>query len=385
MDRRRDIAELSAALRLSPVVAILGPRQVGKTTLARQIAVRRQGPSTFFDLERSEDLRALADPFVALEGLKGLVILDEIQRRPDLFPALRVLADRRPLRARFLVLGSASPDLLRQSSETLAGRIHYHDLQGFTLDEVGTGALSKLWMRGGFPRSFLARSAEQSLLWREDLIRTFLEKDLPQLGPAIPAPTMNRFWNMLAHYHAQIWNGAELARAFAIGETTVRRYLDLLTATLMVRQLRPWHENLGKRLVKAPKVYLADSGLLHALLGIRDVADLDRHPKVGASWEGFCLAAVERQLGTRRQDSHFWATHGGAELDLVVVRGRRRLGFEFKRTTAPEVTKSMHLALEDLRLERIDVVHAGQRTFHLAPKIRALALSRLLGDLEPLA
>lgn len=384
MDRLTELATLEAALRANPVVAILGARQVGKTTLARALAARRRGKATFFDLERPEDLRALTDPFVALEGIEGLIVLDEIQRRPELFQALRVLADRRPVRARFLVLGSASPELLRQSSESLAGRIHYHELAGFALDEVGTSNLSRLWLRGGFPRSFLARSTTLSFAWREDFIRTFLERDIPQLGPAVPAPTLHRFWTMVAHYHGQTWNGAELTRAFALGETTVRRYLDLLTATFMVRQLQPWHENIGKRLVKAPKIYLTDSGLLHALLGIRDASDLDRHPKVGASWEGYALAAVERRLGTPRRDSHFWATHGGAEIDLVVAHGRHRLGFEFKRTTAPEVTRSMRIALEDLDLARIDVVHAGQRTFALASRIRALALSRVLDDLDSL-
>ena len=385
MERPFEIARLETALRTNPVVAILGARQVGKTTLARKLAARRKGRSIFFDLERPEDLQALADPFVALEPLQGLVVLDEIQRRPDLFQALRVLADRRPAQARFLVLGSASPELLRQSSESLAGRIHYHELRGFALDEVGVPGLSKLWLRGGFPRSYLARSVAASVAWRENFIRTFLERDIPQLGPAIPAPTLHRFWTMLAHYHAQIWNGAELARAFSLGEATVRRYLDLLTATFMVRQLQPWHENLGKRVVKSPKIYLTDTGLLHALLGIRDASSLDRHPKVGASWEGFALACVERQLGTRSEDSYFWATHAGAELDLIVVRGTRRLGFEFKRTTAPGVTKSMHIALDDLRLERLDVMHAGERTYELAPRIRAVSLSRIAQDLERLA
>ena len=385
MERSSELAHVEKALRLNPVVAILGARQVGKTTLARDLASRRGGEVTFFDLERTEDLRALADPFLALEPLRGLVVLDEIQRRPALFEALRVLADRRPLRARFLVLGSAAPELLRQSSESLAGRIHYHELHGLALDEVGEGAASRLWLRGGFPRSYLARSGAASLQWREDFIRTFLERDVAQLGPAVAAPTMHRFWSMIAHYHGQTWNGAELARAFAIGETTTRRYLDLLTATFVVRQLPPWHENLGKRLVKSPKVYVRDSGLLHALLGIGDLAALERHPKVGASWEGFALSAVERRLGTEGAGSHFWATHGGAEIDLVVMRGRSRLGFEFKRTTVPEVTKSMRIALQDLKLDRIDVVHAGRHTLDLAPGIRALALSRILEDLDPIA
>jgi predicted AAA+ superfamily ATPase len=383
MDRASHVRAVSDALRGFPVVAILGARQIGKTTLARQIAAARSR-AAFFDLERSEDLQRLADPMVALEPLRGLVVLDEVQRRPDLFVSLRVLADRRPLPARFLVLGSASPELLRQSSESLAGRILHYELGGISLDEVGAGALRRLWMRGGFPRSYLARSAADSRLWRQEFLRTFVERDLPQIGVTIPAVTLHRFWTMLAHYHGQIWNGAELARAFGVSDMTVRRYLDLLTGTFVVRQLPPWFENIGKRVVRSPKVYLSDSGLLHALLGIGDEEALERHPKVGASWEGFAIACLERRLGVRRGEAHFWATHGGAELDLVVVRGEHRLGFEIKRTSAPSTTRSMRVALEDLRLERLDVVHAGHDTFPLGPRIRALSLERISKDLDPL-
>ena len=321
---------------------------------------------------------------LALGGLRGLVVLDEIQRRPDLFPVLRVLADRPGSTTRFLVLGSASPILLRQSSESLAGRILYHQLEGLGLEEVGLGERDRLWLRGGFPRSFLAESDEASAEWRRELVRTFLERDLPELGVTIPSATLHRFWTMIAHYHGQVWNGAELARAFAVAESTIRRYLDLLTSALALRQLQPWFENLKKRQVKSPKVYLADNGLLHTLLGIETQDDLMRHPKVGASWESFALSETLIRLGARREECFFWATHAGAELDLFVKRGRRRLGFEFKLASAPRMSRSMHSALADLELDRLDVVHAGEHTYPLADKVRALALARLCDDLEPL-
>jgi predicted AAA+ superfamily ATPase len=321
---------------------------------------------------------------LALGPLRGLVVIDEFQRRPDLFPVLRVLADRPRRPARFLLLGSASPDLLRGSSETLAGRIAYHELPGFSLAEVSPHRLGALWLRGGFPRSFLARTEPASWRWRQQLIRTFLERDLPGLGLRLAADTLQRFWTMLAHHHAQVWNASELGRAFGVADTTVRGYLDLLASAFMVRLLLPWSENLGKRQVKAPKVYLRDTGLLHALLAIRSAGDLERHPKVGASWEGFMLAQVIQHLGAEPRECHFWATHGGAELDLLVVRGRRRLGFEFKRTSSPTLTRSMRTALADLKLERLDVLHAGDSTFPLGPTIRAVAAHRLLLDVRPL-
>jgi predicted AAA+ superfamily ATPase len=382
--RSRHLTRLHTLLAESPIVAIIGARQIGKTTLARQLAQQTAAPVTVFDLENPRDLARLEDPMLALEGLEGLVVLDEIQRRPELFPILRVLADRRPLPARFLVLGSASPDLLKQSSESLAGRIQYYQLGGFALDEIDAGAAQQLWVRGGFPAAFLASSLAASVRWRENFVQTFLERDLPQLGVRVPAITLRRFWTMMAHYHAQIWNGAELARAFGMSVSTVHRYLDTLTAALVLRQLPPWFENLGKRQVKAPKIYVADSGLLHTLLGVETVEDLERHPKVGASWEGFALGEVITRLGARPEQCFFWATHTGAELDLLVVRGSRRWGFEFKRTVAPRLTRSMHSALADLRLECLDVVHAGDQTFALAEPVRALALTRLLDDLDPL-
>ncbi len=384
LPRDRHLDRVQALLGRHPAVAVLGARQVGKTTLAQQVGERFRGPVHRFDLEDPDDLARLAEPKLALDGLDGLVILDEVQRRPDLFPVLRVLIDRREANAVFLVLGSASPDLLRQSAETLAGRITYHEIGGFTLDEVGVDAADRLWLRGGFPRSYLARSGADSFEWRRSFIRTFLERDLAQLGIRIPGVTMHRFWRMIAHYHGQVWNGAELARAFGVAGTTVRRYLDILTGALVLRQLSPWHENVGKRQVKAPKVYVSDSGLLHALLGLATRNDLEGHPKVGASWEGFVLNEMLTRLGAVPEEAFFWATHAGAELDLLVVRGGRRLGFEIKRTTAPAVTRSMRAARETLRLESIDVIYAGARTFPLEEGFRAVAVADLLETIKPL-
>ena len=384
IDRPRHLSRLRQLVRRSPVVAILGPRQVGKTTLAAAIRKSWKGPVTAFDLEDPADVASLADPMLALRTLRGLVILDEIQRRPELFPVLRVLADRPRNPARFLVLGSASPELLQQSSESLAGRLAFHELGPFSVDEVGAARRDQLWLRGGFPRSFLARSGHDSLDWRLDFISTFLARDLPQLGVSIPAAPLRRFWTMLAHYHGQVWNASEFARSFGVSDMTVRRYLDLLAATFVVRVLLPWHENLGKRQVKSPKIYIADSGMLHALLNLGAREDLERHPKVGASFEGLAIASIVDRLRARWDECYFWATHAGAELDLLVVRGRTRIGFEIKRTVAPAVTPSMRIAIDDLKLSRLDVIHAGDKTFPLAPRIRAVALSRLLDDVPPL-
>lgn len=384
IDRRRHLDRIGWLFRTFPVVAILGARQVGKTTLARAFGETSGGPVTHFDLERAADLALLADPELVLAPLQGLVILDEIQRRPELFPVLRVLVDRPESDTRFLVLGSASPDLLRQSSESLAGRIGYHRLRGLALDEVGTAAFDRLWLRGGFPRSFLASEEPASVEWRRSFLQTFLERDLPQLGVRTPAETLRRFWSMVAHYHAQTWNGAEIARAFGIGESSVRRYLDLLTGALVLRQLPPWHANLSKRQVRSPKVFVDDSGLLHTLLGVESSGDLAGHPKVGASWEGFLVKEIIERLNAREEECYFWATQAGAELDLLIVSGQRRLGFEIKRTTAPRLTRSMAVVLEDLDLERLDVVHAGEATFPLAQKVRAVSVSALLDQLEPL-
>jgi len=379
IERPHHVAWVRRLLSEQPVVALLGARQVGKTTLARQVARSYGASVAFFDLESSRDLAKLADPMLALEPLRGLVVLDEVQRRPDIFPTLRVLADRRR-GARFLVLGSASPGLLRQTSETLAGRIAFHHLDGLSLREVGSRRASDLWLRGGFPRSFVARILGASLRWRRDLVSTYLERDLPQLGIRVPSTTLLRFWTMLAHVHGQILNWSELGRSMAVSDATIRHYVDVLASTFMVRMLPPWHENLSKRQVKAPKIYVRDSGILHALLDIETMHALEQHPKIGASWEGFCVESLIAQLGARPEQCYFWATHAGAELDLLVVAKGRRRGFEIKRTVSPRVTPSMQVALHDLKLDSLDVIHAGQDTFPLARKIRAVSISRL-GDI----
>lgn len=372
LDRRR----LAAALRRSRVVALLGPRQSGKTTLARSFV--RADSRNYFDLEDPESLARLADPPLALRPLRGLIVIDEVQRRPELFPLLRVLADREPLPARFLILGSASPERLKQSSESLAGRIETLTLDGLRLADVGTAAQDRLWLRGGFPRSYTARSEAASLQWRRQFIQTFVERDMPQLGVTIPASALSRYWSMLAHHHGQVWNGAELARALAVSESTVRRYLDLLAGVFMVRVLPPWFENLGKRLVKSPKVYVRDSGLLHALLGVARVRDLEGHPKVGASWEGFAIEQTLRAIAP--DEAYFWATHQGAELDLLLFKNGRRIGVECKRTSSPALTPSMRTALAELRLSRLYVVYPGQRRFPLARGVEAVPLEALASD-----
>lgn len=384
VDRDVHRQRIASLLRRFPVVAILGARQVGKTTLAGQIVRTASTRHVRFDLEDPSDRARLADPKLVLQDLTGIVVLDEVQYRPDLFPVLRVLADRRPIRARFLVLGSASPELLRQTSETLAGRIAYYDLPGLSLREIGPSHLDRLWVRGGFPRSFLGRSDADSMAWRQAFIRTFLERDLPSLGVRVAAETMRRFWSMIAHHHAQTWNASEIGRSFGVADTTVRSYLDTLTDALVVRQLRPWHENLGKRQVKAPKIYVRDSGLLHALLNVTTRRDVEGHPKLGASWEGFVIDQVVQQLGVRADEMYYWRTHTGAELDLLVVRGGRRMGFEVKRTTAPAVTPSMRSALQDLRLTSLTVVHAGADSFPLAKTVRAVSATALIDEIRPM-
>jgi uncharacterized protein len=381
IDRPRHTLAIRRVLRRSRVVSILGARQVGKTTLARLVAGSR---GTWFDLEDPADLtRVAADPMLALRGLRGLVVLDEVQRAPTVFESLRVLADR-PRGARFMLLGSASPDLVRGMSETLAGRIELVDLSPLALDEVGANAWARLWLRGGFPRSFTARTDGDSVAWRRDFVRTFVERDASMLVPGAAAATVDRLWAMVAHWHGQVLNVAELGRSLAISEATVRRYIDILGGTFVVRVLRPWHENLAKRQVKAPKVYVSDSGMLHALLGIDTMHALDRHPKVGASWEGFALEQVIARLGARPSDCYFWATHQGAELDLLVARGTTRRGFEFKRADAPTMTASMRIAMEDLKLDSIEVIHPGANSYPLAPKIRAVAIADLWNAIAPL-
>ncbi|MBI5485529.1 MAG: ATP-binding protein [Deltaproteobacteria bacterium] len=347
-----------------PIVAILGPRQVGKTTMARQLATQWQGPVRYFDLEDPDDQARLTDPAFVLRPLTGLVVIDEIQTRPDLFPLLRVLADRQDMPARFLLLGSAAPELMRHAAESLAGRVVFHELEGLALDEIIPGkpevsAVDERWLRGGFPLALLAKSLSGSREWRDSFIRTYLERDLPQLGITLPALTLRRFWTMLAHYHGQTWNGSELARALGVSDKTVSRYLDILEGTYMAFRLAPWHTNLGKREVKAPKVYLADSGILHSLLGVGDQNSLLAHPKCGASWEGFIIREVIRSTGARRGEAFFWGVHTGAELDLLIQQDGRRLGFEIKLTSSPKVTPSMRSAYEVLGLDKLFVICHG--------------------------
>jgi len=363
------------AMSRAPIVLLTGPRQAGKSTLAR--AVVDPTPSHVFDLEDPRDDARLAEPMLALRELDGTVVIDEAQRRQDLFPLLRVLADEDDRPGRFLVLGSASPDLVGLASESLAGRVALVELGGFRLADLGPDALRDLWLRGGLPRSVLATDDGRSAAWRDDYIRTFLERDLATLGVRVPATTMRRFWTMLAHYHGQTWNGSELARALGVSQPTVARYLDALSDALVVRQLQPWFVNIAKRQVRAPKVYVRDSGLLHRLLAIGTMDDLLNHPKVGASWEGF---VIEQILLLDVSDPWYWATHAGAELDLLVHSAGRPVGLEVKRTDRPRVTLSMRHALEDLELGRLVVVHAGEQAFRLAERIDAIPARVLLTE-----
>jgi uncharacterized protein len=359
------------------VTALLGPRQCGKTTLGRAFATR---PDAYFDLEDPFDLARLEAPRQTLGSLTGLVIIDEIQRRPDLFPLLRVLADRPGTPARFLVLGSASLDMVKGLSESLAGRVGFVDLSGFDGTEVGFDRLDSLWLRGGFPESYLSDSDEASYAWRQQFIRTFLTRDIPQLGITIPAEQLRRFWLMVAHYHGQAWNASEIAGSLGVNYKTAQRYLDILTGSFMIRSLASWTENLGKRVRKAPKLYFRDSGVFHALQGIRSMPELQSHPKLGASWEGLALEHVLRVLRVEPGEAFHWATHGGAELDLMLVRGGRRWGFEFKYADAPRTTKSIRAALDDLALERLFVIYPGEKDYPLDDRIQVLALANVDGS-----
>ena len=360
-------------LERSRVVALIGPRQCGKTTLARLFV-----PPTsinYFDLEDPLSLARLDQPMTALQDLRGLVVIDEVQRRPELFPILRVLVDRTPLPARFLILGSASPALLRQSSESLAGRISIVTMSGLSLAEVGEEALNQLWRRGGFPLSFTAPSEESSLEWRKDFVRTFLERDIPQFGFSIPSTSLFRFWSLLAHYHGQIWNAAEAARTMSVSESSARRYVDLLQDLFMVRLLQPWFANLGKRQVKSPKIYVRDSGLLHYLLGVRTEQELLLHPRSGVSWEGFVIEEIIKAAAP--DETYFWATHSGAELDLLLIKNGRRIGVECKRVDAPRLTPSMRAAVDDLELSKLLVIYPGAQPYPLAENIHAIPFSSL--------
>ena len=378
IDRPRPLAALRRGLDRMPVVALLGPRQCGKTTLARMVAA--DGESLYLDLEKPTDRRRLESPMQFLEGRDGLVVLDEIQRLPELFEIVRVLADDPNTPARFLILGSASPDLVRGVSESLAGRVTFIDLGGFGADEVGLGAVPELWLRGGFPRSFLAADTDASLDWRQDFARTFLERDIPELGLSIPAETLRRFWMMLAHLHSELWNASTIGRSLGVTDKTARRYLDILVGAYMVRALPPWFENLKKRQVKSPKIFFRDCGLLHSLLGIVNRDQLLGHPKLGGSWEGFVIEHILDRLGSR--DAYFWATHQGAELDLLVFHRGRRLGFEVKFSDAPGLTKSMRVAHDDLELDTLWVVYPGDISWPMAERIEAVAFADLLTRLD---
>ena len=366
--RRAAEDQVRRALARSPVVALVGPRQCGKTTLARQLVTA--GSPNYFDLEDPVSLARLDQPRTALQDLAGVVVIDEVQHRPELFPVLRVLADREDSPARFLALGSAGPALLRQSAESLAGRIEYVELTGFQVAELGAERFDTLWVRGGFPRSMLAASEADSLAWRRAYVRSLVERDLPQFGADLRVPALHRFLTMLAHYHGQTLNVAELATALQIGQTTVRRYLDLLEQLFLIRQLRPWHQNLRKRQVKRPKLYLRDSGLYHHLTGIETMDALQTHPRLGASWEGFILEKVIAESGA--DQVHFWATHNGAELDLLLQAGGRRVGVEIKRVDAPRRTRSMAVALEDLKLDALRVVYPGTMRYRIGDRIEAV-------------
>jgi predicted AAA+ superfamily ATPase len=380
ISRPKALRRIESAFRVHPIAALLGPRQCGKTTLARMIAERE--PCTYFDLENPVDNRRLTAPMQTLEGLTDLVVIDEVQRRPDLFELLRVLVDRPRNAARFLLLGSASPQLVKGVSESLAGRLGFIDLSGFNLSEVGDEHQVALWIRGGFPRSFLADDDAASVSWRKDFVRTFLERDIPQLGITIPSETLRRFWTMVAHYHGQVWNAADFARSLGTSENTARRYLEILAGAYMLRVLPPWFENIRKRQVKAPKVYIRDSGILHSLLQLNSLADLQGHPKIGASWEGFVIEHVISVFETR--DAYFWSTHAGAELDLLVMTRGRRYGFEFKYADAPGRTRSMHSAIKDLQLEHLWVVYPGTQEYALHEKISVIPMKTVAYLLEKL-
>lgn len=369
---------IEEALGRSRAVALLGPRQCGKTTLAREI-VDKNSPN-YFDLEDPGSLAGLVDAKTALASLKDIIVIDEVQRRPDLFPILRVLLDRAPLPARFLILGSASPDLLRQSSESLAGRLETIEMEGFGLSEVGQKESSRLWLRGGFPLSFLARNDADSFAWRKSFIQAFLERDLRQQGIDIPALSLHRFWAMLANSHGQIWNAAPFAASLGISEPTVRRYLDILTGVFMVRQIQPWHANIKKRQVKAPKVYIRDTGVLHSLLGLKTEAEVLRHPICGSSWEGYVIEEVIRSV--EPDDVYFWATHNGAEIDLIFLKSGRMYGVEIKRADAPAITPSMRIALEDLELERIAVIYPGEKRYSLHKNVDVVPLETITGGMK---
>lgn len=381
ISRNKEIKLLKTRFKDFPCVAILGPRQCGKTTLAHQFSkTLNKSKVHFFDLESPQDLARLENPYLALDELKGTIIIDEIQRKPDLFPILRVLIDKNKP-TKYLILGSASRDLISQSSETLAGRISYIELSGFTINEIIKKDLQKLWIRGGFPRSFLSSSEKNSFQWRLDFISTFLERDIPNLGISIPPQTLRKFWTMLAHYHGQIFNASEIGRSIQSTDTTTKRYLDLLSGTFVIREIQPWYYNTKKRLIKRPKIYFRDSGLLHALLAIEDYKSLQTYPKLGASWEGFALEQVIQQLNLKEDQIFFWGVHTGAELDLVFNKKGKMWGVEVKYNEAPIITKSMESAISELSLSHLWVIYPGKKNYKLSTKISVVSIEDL-GSIE---
>jgi predicted AAA+ superfamily ATPase len=369
--RVTDVENIKKLLSLFPVTAILGARQCGKTTISKEFDARH-----YFDLENPRDMARFDQPQLALENLTGLIVIDEVQRKQDLFPLIRYLVDNNP-NQKYLLLGSASRELLKQSSDSLAGRIGYYRLEGFRLSDVEIEDFRKLWIRGSFPRSYTAQSGEESRLWRENYITTFLEKDIPQLGIHIPAMALRRFWKMLCHYHGQVINYSEIGRSFGISDTTVKRYIDILESTFMVRVQPPWYVNLGKRLVKSPKIYIKDSGIFHSLMVIETMEQLEAHNKLGASWEGYALECVSRSIGKRDEEMYFWSTHSGAEVDLFWQEGGKNWGIEFKYADAPRLTKSMQSAMKDLELEHLWVVYPGKDCYQLSGNITVLPLVQI--------
>jgi len=378
INRTRHLANLKNLLANNPIAAILGPRQIGKTTIARQVQSLHGSDTSWFDLESDQDRARLADPETALKRLSGLIVIDEVQEMPELFPILRVLSDDISGKRKFLILGSASPWLLKMTSESLAGRVGFLDLGGFTLDELGPSASETLWCRGGFPRAFLSSDDRESIEWRLSLIRTYIERDLPQYGLNLPPAAVRRFWTMLAHYHGQVINVSELGRSFGVSNHTVQRYLDILQSVFMIKLLQPWHENIGKRQVKSPKLYFFDTGILHALLNLTSYDDIMSHPKAGFSWESFAMTQVMDAMNARPEECFFWTTHTGAELDLLLVRGKLRLGFEFKMAGAPSTTKSMKIAQGDLKLDRLYVIHRGEHVFPIGKGIDGVPLEKVM-------
>lgn len=378
MERRNYLNEIKRLFRTHSIVAILGPRQCGKTTLARMYSKEQSdfNKINYFDLESYTDIERLATPQLTLQPLSGLIIIDEIQRAPNLFSLLRVLVDQDENSQRYLILGSASQELIKQSSETLAGRIAYIELTPFSYGEVDH--LDKLWIRGGFPKSYLAETTQDSFDWREFYIRTFLEQDIPNLGLKIPPVALRRFWIMLANYHGQLLNISELGKSFGASDSTIRHYLDILSGTFMIRQLQPWWENLSKRQVKSPKIYFRDSGLYHCLLNIKQMDDLRINPKIGPSWEGFALEEIVRHSHMRNQDCYFWSTYSGAELDLILHHGSHMIGVEIKYSDAPKITKSMQIALNDLNLQHLYVIYPGKIDYALSEKITVKGLENYL-------